>query len=70
MIAPVEAFLARTLPAESPTLSHYLLATFFINMATFAAAHEAQFGQEELITVMQAAAHGLEYTALASVSAR
>jgi AcrR family transcriptional regulator len=66
MIAPVEAFLARTLPAESAVLSHCLLATYFINMATFAAAHESQFGQEELIALMIAVAHGLEETALAS----
>ncbi len=67
MIAPVEAFLARALPAESPLLSRYLLATFFINMATFSAAHETQFGKDELIEMMLAAAQGLEQTALASL---
>lgn len=67
MIAPVEEFLKRTLPGESPALSHRLLATFFINMATFVAAHESQFGQEELIAIMMAAATGLEHTAMASL---
>jgi len=66
MIAPVEKFLAHTLPAESPSLSHCLLATFFINIATFAAARVTQFDREELIALAIAAAQGLEQAALTS----
>lgn len=66
MIAPVEQFLARVQPEASPVLSHYLLSTFFINIATFAAAHETRFGQDALIAVMMAAASGLEQATQAS----
>lgn len=67
MIAPVEDFLRRALPAESPTFSHRLLATFFINLATFAAGREGQFGQQELIDIMVAAGFGIEHVVQTSL---
>jgi len=62
MIGPVEDFLARML-VPAPPLSLKMIATFYINMATFAAAYETQYGQEQLIALMIAAAHGVKNAA-------
>ena len=65
LIAPVEEFLTRVLPQGDAAISHKLLATFLINMATFSATKEEQFDREQLALLMTAAAKGLEDTMMA-----
>lgn len=59
LIAPVEEFLLRVDPAETPALPHYLLATFLINMATFVATQENRYDRATLTTLINSAANGL-----------
>lgn len=65
VIAPVEELLARVMPDELPQLPRYLVATFMINMATFAAANETRFGQDTLTHMLIAASTGLQDALLA-----
>jgi AcrR family transcriptional regulator len=57
LINPVEAVLDRFIPGI-PELTRNMLATFFINMATFAGAYEERYGREAIKAMMVAAASG------------
>lgn len=59
-IKPLEAFLERVKPAIPANVSYYLLGTYIINMATFAAYHAHEFPREALEDLCAAIVHGLE----------
>jgi len=66
LIRPVEAVLDRFIPGIPRSTSN-MLATFFINMATFAGAYVERYGREALKAMMVAAA--ASFPALQAVAA-
>lgn len=59
LIQPVEELIEREMPGTAP-LTRNMLATFFINMATFTGSHELDYGREALRAMMIAATTGLQ----------
>lgn len=59
LIAPVQQMLERVLPGLSAGANH-MVATFMIDMATFAGAYEDQFGRDTLKALIIAASSGLK----------
>ncbi len=59
LIRPIEELLERVMPGNAP-LTNNMIATFFINMATFTGAHELDYGREALRAMLIAAASGIQ----------
>jgi AcrR family transcriptional regulator len=59
LLCPVETFLDRVSPTLTGHLPQRLVATYIINMATFAAEQNATFSSEDLADLFVAAAEGL-----------
>ena len=59
LIRPVEQLLERVMPGNAAATNH-MLATFFINMATFAGYYEEQYGRQAITAMLVAAATGMQ----------
>ena len=68
LLEPVETFLARVHPEESPVLSRRLQSTFIISIACFSAKHVTEFTRDELAALFVAVCEGLDQTVVASRS--
>jgi AcrR family transcriptional regulator len=64
LVAPLEAYLARTLPGAIPGVSTHLLGHMVINLATFTAAQIAQTPREELTALITLVITNLEHAAV------
>jgi AcrR family transcriptional regulator len=59
VLQEVRQFLSRIYPTMPPPVSPTLLAAFFINVATFMAAHDGTYTQEEFTLLFEAVATGV-----------
>lgn len=60
MITPVEDFVKRILVESSSNIPYRLIATYFINMATFSAANNTEFTRDELANLFVTVAKALQ----------
>jgi AcrR family transcriptional regulator len=66
LIAPVEALLDRVLPTIPRTMPRRLVASYIINLATFAAASEAHYSRDEFSALFVTVAEGFVAAATAA----